>query len=420
MSGNDERAEKKIVAMCLLIYTAIYLGRKNFAVCLPEMISAGVLDKVAGGFIGTGFLVFYAAGQLVNGILGDKLSPKYMLATGLAGAGCANIAMGLSSAYPAFLAIWCLCGWFCSMLWSPIVRAVSSWTNERVAASAGASLSVTIPAGTVASYLLCSAALRWSTWRAAFIIPGAMLVAVAVIIFIVMHSLSDHIKAREAESAARLDDSSGDVAQGRLGTAELLKLCAACGIGFACVSITMNGAFKDGLDMWIPTFLSENRVGDAATASLICSLLPVAGVFGPFVTKWLDRKFFRNELASTGAMFGVSLLCLLAVYALSKSESVAATVFIVLFLAISSAAMLGANTMLLTYIPFRFAKYGRASTVSGALDAFSYGAASVTGALTGAVSKSGGWGAAFILFAAFAVVGAALSYAGAGRLSRMK
>lgn len=38
-----------------------------------------------------------------------------------------------------------------------------------------------------------------------------------------------------------------------------------------------------------------------------------------------------------------------------------------LLLAVSSAAMLGANTMLLTFIPLHFSKIGRAATVTGML-----------------------------------------------------
>jgi MFS transporter, OPA family, glycerol-3-phosphate transporter len=129
-------------------------------------------------------------------------------------------------------------------------------------------------------------------------------------------------------------------------------------------------------------------------------------------------------------MFVISAVCLAAVTAfISLTPSKAAgeaigtgeiitAVFNTLLLALSSAAMLGANTMLLTYIPLHYGKAGLASSVSGMLDCFSYAAAAVSNIAVGAVSENLGWTNVFYLFVGCAIVGAVIAAIGHGKMKK--
>ena len=52
------------------------------------MCADGILTDAFTGVILASFKIAYGAGQLVNGLLGTRISPKYMIATGLIGAVC--------------------------------------------------------------------------------------------------------------------------------------------------------------------------------------------------------------------------------------------------------------------------------------------------------------------------------------------
>ena len=158
-SRKMTEVEKKswlVVLFCILAYTSVYVGRKNLSVCLPAMTEDGVISPAFGGTVGTCFLIFYACGQLINGCLGDKFHPKAMICTGLMVAGIMNILMGLSSVGILFCVFWAVCGFACSMLWSPIVRAVSLWTTHEISLAAGVHLTTAIPLGTVVCYMVLS------------------------------------------------------------------------------------------------------------------------------------------------------------------------------------------------------------------------------------------------------------------------
>ena len=62
-----------IVGAFMVIYFISYLTRLNFNAVIAEIVSLGVVSKVDAGLIGTALFVAYGAGQLVSGVLGDKI-----------------------------------------------------------------------------------------------------------------------------------------------------------------------------------------------------------------------------------------------------------------------------------------------------------------------------------------------------------
>ena len=188
---------RRLFLLCWFAYSMSYIGRLNFSACMAEIAAEGSLTKAYLGSIGTGFLACYGAGQLVNGLIGDRISPKYMVGIGLFGAGFANIIMGVNSAPGLMFFIWCANGWFHSMLWSPIVRILSEWLPKANQSKAGVNISATIPFGTIASYTLSSVILSLAGWRTVFVVDGALLVAASVVWFGGLSSIKEFIAKRE-------------------------------------------------------------------------------------------------------------------------------------------------------------------------------------------------------------------------------
>ena len=412
-----------LVIVCMAAYTTIYIGRKNLSVCLPSMTADGVLSQSLGGIVGTCFLICYAAGQFINGWLGDKIPPSKMICGGLLLAGLMNIFMGLNSVGAMFCVYWAMCGFSCSMLWSPIIRAVSLWTTEEISQSAAASLSATIPFGTVICYLICAVALKVSTWRAAFIVCGVILCAISIVSGALFGSLKEHTKTRKEDNTYKPVDDTGLSGEGEKKTSRLAQILSV-GLLFAAIGILFNGMLKDGLDLWIPTVLKDKFIPDSSAVSLICSLLPIINIFGAYFARWVFRRFRLDELSVCGVMFALSAFCLVVVTILinfTPSKAVGAeislpdvliAVLVTVLLAISSASMLGANTMLLTFIPLHYGKIGCASSVTGMLNCFSYAAAAVSSIAVGAVSDRFNWETVFILFIAAAILGGVFSFSG--------
>lgn len=405
-----EKNAWRLVWACLMAYTTVYIGRKNLSVCLPGMIAAGVTDKAAGGITGTCFMVCYAAGQLINGWLGDRVHPRKMIVSGLFLAGIMNLLMGAASHAWQFILIWGCCGFSCSMLWSSILRAVSIWTTKEISQTAAASLTATIPVGSILCYLICAAGLRLGGWRTAFFLCGGTLLVMDLAVYLLLRALRFHMVAAPDPSPAAASGSPRPKTR---------MLCV--GLLFAAGGILCNGMLKDGLDLWIPTVLSEAFIPSPSAVSLICTILPVIHIFGAYAARDLLRRFHLDELTTCGVMFLVSVLALSVVAVFIRrtpagSGGIALAVFVTVLLALSGASMLGANTMLLTFLPLHFGRIGRAATVTGMLNCFSYAAAAASSAVVGKASDLFGWTAVFGLFIGAAGAGAVVCLAGHGKM----
>jgi OPA family glycerol-3-phosphate transporter-like MFS transporter len=152
-------------------------------------------------------------------------------------------------------------------------------------------------------------------------------------------------------------------------------------------------------------------------SSLLTGILPIVNLAGVYMASRINDRFFRNEMVTASVMFGVSMVSfipLLAITVLSRSGAgIYMAVIAVLLISVTSSSMLGANTMLITFIPFRFSAVGHSSGVSGLLNSFSYAAASLSGVTIGLISTNFGWTATIVSFAVCSACGTAVCAAGA-------
>ena len=77
----DKKGAMQLFCICWLIYFCSYLGRLNYSSVMNELIGT-VMTKAQAGWVNTAFLVAYAAGQLINGMLAEKVSPRWFAAAG--------------------------------------------------------------------------------------------------------------------------------------------------------------------------------------------------------------------------------------------------------------------------------------------------------------------------------------------------
>ncbi|MBQ2755258.1 MAG: hypothetical protein IJF27_01145, partial [Oscillospiraceae bacterium] len=77
--------------LCAAAYLAVYFARNTLSVVAPQMLEEGVSSEELIGTFSSMFFSFYAVGQLINGIIGDKIKAKYMISGGLLFSGVANV-----------------------------------------------------------------------------------------------------------------------------------------------------------------------------------------------------------------------------------------------------------------------------------------------------------------------------------------
>ncbi|MBQ7592500.1 MAG: MFS transporter [Clostridia bacterium] len=395
---------RRIIILCFFAYAVSYLGRNTFAACITDMTAAGLFPTGFDGYVSAAFLVFYGAGQFINGRLTSLVRPGLFASAGLLGSGVANILMAFAGNRFLFVALWAVNGFCCSMLWPTVIRVFSEWLDTAERNRASTNISPSIPAGSILCYLICYFMLKLD-WRAVFILSGSLLCAGSAVWFTATTLLRKDVAARSLRIADEELPDAGSTKK-KLTPAYFF----AAGLGIMAVASIVSGTLKEAVISWIPTYLTENFGFLSSDSALISVLMPLISVAGPYFAVYIDRKFFRNECATVGMLFALSAFFHLLIVLFFRDLAVPA----VILLSLSSACLWGVNTMLMTYTCYHFRRSGLSAAVSGTLNAAVYlGSSSFTYIYRGINEASGSWDPVVAVWAVMGTAGCLFCFLGA-------
>lgn len=393
----------KLFFLCFIAYMFSYFGRYDFSACQNAMMTEGILDLASASTVASAYFICYGAGQLINGAIGVRVSPKYMIGIGLFGVGAANIMMAVCPWRAGLVAVWGLNGIFNSMLWSPIIRAFSEWMDEPSRQRAGADISLTIPLGTVGSYIIPSVALAAGSWRAVFYATGILIIICGIIWFAGLGRLSEYTESMDARAAAeRPSTDTASAPRSRGLTPAVFFATELLAVAFAAV---FNGALKEAVIQWIPQLFVNSFGMSDSTASLIATCVPLLGVAGPYLAIWIDRRFTHNECFTAAVLYGITFTAMLVL----SLTGLRGTLPSVILIAVGVAAMWGVNTIFLTYLCYHFGGMGISSAVSGTLNCFIYFGSALASSLYGRSVAGLGWTITVNIWCAVSAVAVAAS-----------
>ena len=128
----SQKAKEAILlgGVCAIAYLAVYLARNVLGTVSNQMVGQGIFDKEFVGSLSSTFFVAYAVGQLINGMIGDRIRAKYMICGGLLLAGAAGYVFSLMPAsIPFAFVAYGACGFFLSMIYAPMTKLVADSTE---------------------------------------------------------------------------------------------------------------------------------------------------------------------------------------------------------------------------------------------------------------------------------------------------
>ena len=394
--------EKLLFWLCWIAYFSTYIGRLNYSASLTGIILSEGFSKGQAGMIGTAFFFAYGAGQFVSGFLGDRLAPKKMVFTGLMVSGLCNLAMAGAKGSGLMTAVWCVNGLFQAFIWSPMIRLMYEYYKTETRMKACVSLNSSVPLGTMAAYGLTALVIWLSGWRTMFVLAGAALIGTSLFWITGMKRVERYA----AESGKMAEMPSGETGGSAKAAVNWKSLLIQSGFLFLMMALFVQGALKDGVTTWVPTYISETYGLSAILAITSTMVIPVFNLLGVYLASFANLHWFRNEVRTAGAFFVVSAAAIL-VLRLSSGRSMAVSF---LMLALATTAMMAVNTMLIAVLPSYFGVIGRASSVSGLLNSSVYAGGAVSTYGIGALSVALGWNATIVIWFLMAAVSAVICF----------
>lgn len=408
MSSRKSYSKKSIIFLCSMVYFVSYFSRKDFAAVMAGMISDGAISRANAGLVGTMLFAFYGVGQLISGYLGDKIAPKHLIMIGLSVTAICNASMPyLPDA--GMIVVWGINGLAQAMLWPPIVKILSTYLDRKTYVTAHLVVTSAAHFATVLLYAYVPLCLMFMSWQTVFL-TASILALISMTVFAVAISL--------------LLPKEGVVEESMLGTVnapsapvndeKLMTVLRKSGIFTVFVCIIVVGFLRDGIESWLPMLYSEAFNKDVSESTLVSIILPIFSILSISIVTVLYRKhILENEVSGSALLFAISLaLAIPLVFFLSidGTFSRVAALFITAFIC---GAMHGANFLLISCLPGRFAKIGRSATVSGVCNSCVYIGAAISTYGIALISERMGWSATAATWCGILAVGilfAVLSY----------
>lgn len=140
------------------------------------------------GDLDVAFLGSYALGMFISGHLGDRLDLRHFLTWGMIGSGACVALFGMAYFWeihimPYFLTVQVVGGLLQATGWPSVVSVMANWFGKGKRGLVMGIWNAHTSVGNIAGSLMAAAALQWG-WGWSFVVPGAMIAGVGLLIFL--------------------------------------------------------------------------------------------------------------------------------------------------------------------------------------------------------------------------------------------
>ncbi len=405
-----EYLASRLFFLCAITYVIALFGRLSYSSVMAEIIVQEGLTKAQAGLIGTALCSVYGVFQIFSGMIGDKVSPKKLIFTGVMGSGILNLFMGLSSTYNLMLILWAINGVFQSFVWSPVARIFAEMMPPSYRKKACSNAAITYPLATVIIYFTASIMLGSFGWRSVFLISSVLMITVSFFWLFRMNWYQKQTQDNGETETVSLSE------QEQSSSGSLFQLMMVSGVIFAVVGALSHGMLRDGIQSWVPSLMTENFHFDTSLSVALAIILPLLNISGVFITKAIAKHHIHNELNGSAGFFVVTILSLLVLFFVCGNNAILSLVM----MTIASTCMVGSNIMLINLMPIHFGAIGRSSSITGVLNCSAYLGSSLSSYGIGVVADHFGWSSAVLVWLAFSVLALLTALLGARRWSHYR
>lgn len=280
------------------------------------------------GDIDLAFLAIYAIGMFFVGHIGDRVDLRVLLTIGMIGTGFFTAAFGAGywlnvHNFYYFLGIQLIAGLFQSTGWPSVVAVVGNWFGKRKRGLIMGIWNAHTSVGNISGSLIAAALLKFG-WGWSFVIPGAIIALVGLIVFLFLPASPESIGAEDDhfkdsgknQMGTPLLEGQTEVTEKAVGFIEAFRIPGVVPFAlclFFCKLVAYTFLY------WLPFYISHTAVGGEylsdSTAGVISTLFDLGGVIGGILAGHIsDRLDARALTAASFTFSGIPALFLYRVY----------------------------------------------------------------------------------------------------------
>ena len=391
-------------------YLLSYLGRANYGACILEIVTETGTARSVAGMVSATLSICYSIGQLVNGLLVQKTSPVKVIKYELFAVALINFLFPATDSFALKIVLWAINGCVQSVLLCGVTKIYVENLEEPYLSRSAVIINTVGAFGGVANYVITYFALRFSRWQTVFYVAFALLFTLAILWTIFMPKLTSGSTATVSEP--KKTDTSSKKQSSATSNNGLLYQLSRNGAFIAIIGCVAIGFLREGMSLWIPSYISDAFAMEAASSTLMTVFVPLFQVSGAFLAGYIGRQIHNLHFPAC-ILFAVSACCmvlLLLVGGLHPALSI-------LFFGMNAISMTATLTIYLSMFPLRFYDRAYSASIVGLSNFCSHLGEFMATSGIGWISEHGGWGVTFGALASFALLASCLSIIG-GTLCR--
>jgi sugar phosphate permease len=313
--------QARVFVATWLAYAGFYLTRKSLSVAKVELKKPEVwgLSTETLATIDGGYLVAYALGQFLWGVLGDRLGTRRVVVAGMAGSVAVAVAMGTAASAASFGLLFALQGVFQSSGWAPLTKNMGEFFPRRVRGRVMGFWCTNFALGGMIAGVVAGLAAKHGGWRMAFLVPAAILAVIWGVFAWLQADRPEDVGLPSPESASGDDEAVivpgervTDEPEGAWQTIrEVVTSPTVLVISFVYLLVK---PLRYLLMFWAPVYLNERLGTDVAESGMLGSLFDLAGPVGIVAGGWASDRLFGTRrfpvMAITLVAAGLALAAL--------------------------------------------------------------------------------------------------------------
>ncbi len=400
-------------------YGAFYLVRQNFSLAIPFICSELNINKVDIGLLISIGGLLYGLGKFLFGLLGDKYSPRYVMAMGLLISGILNILIGISSVFSIIAILYLMNQLIQATGAPPCVKLMKHWysVNEM-----GRVWSVWTMASHISTALITfyfPVILLYYGWKAIFYLPGIVAILLAIFIFNRIidnpsltnieknnNASNNNHKSPEANNKTTPATSNNNqIENNKLSLIETIKLVIK-NKNVLCVSFSALFVYINRMTFlnWGPTLLKEYRNSSNTGIGYQMALFEISGIVGALAAGYISDKLFNGRRAPVGTVSMFLLAIVNIIFRFIPKESFILNSICMLIIGF----LISATVIVVSVSATDFVDKKIAASANGFTGTLCYIGTAIAGLGNGYLAEHYGWNSVVLLTIISALLGSIL------------
>jgi sugar phosphate permease len=376
-----------------------YVTRFNYSAVIPLVRADLNITNAQAGWLMSFFFLTYTIFQLPSGYLGDRLGPRKILTLGALFSILGNIIFSRGSSFVDLSVGQLVNGMGQAMGWSSAIKMVVSWFPRSRRGTALGLFATCVTGGSSVGIRLSGFVGDHLGWRSSFIIPPAIMAAIALVFWFLVR---DHPRERglpDFEDEVHLEKQIENDPRSRLSVVLTNRTLWIVALVYFCFVYVQFGCL-----WWIPSFLKEGYSMSVDRASTISFLVLLPGVFASPLAGFFSDHYFGGRRKPL-ILVGMSILSASA-FSLGFGVGIALATFL---LAVVGLMILMPDILLAAY-PSDILSRKLTATATGFLATFTSTAGIITPPVSGKIADLfHSYHALFFSYGVMALLGALLT-----------